>query len=284
MNTSKSKWSSLPKLRTVQNCQFLLGCALLGLWVLMAILPLVRPSMDPYYQDPQQSLMSPSGTHLLGTDNLGRDVLVRVLAGARASILLGVSAAGVATIVGLAIGMVSALGPNWLQRALLVVVDAILAIPVLILSLAIAILFGQTYFAIGLAVAVALVPHIVRVVRAEVRALDREEFVQASRSLGSATWRVAYLHLLPGLRRVVVIQACLRSATAIWVEAALGFLGAGPPPPTPSWGLMISEGKDFLLLQPWACIGPSLAATATAVGFLLAADGLMSTAKHRSIW
>jgi peptide/nickel transport system permease protein len=257
---------------------------LLGSWLLLALAPSLWSSLNPYRQDDQAILANPGFASLLGTDNLGRDVLVRILAGAHASILLGVLAAAVATVIGLLVGLPAALGPQWLQRGLMLVTDAVLAVPVLILSLAIAILLGQTHVAIGTAVCVAIVPHIIRVVRAEIRSLDLEEFVQASRTLGTPTWRVTFMHLLPGLLRVLLVQASLRSATAIWVEAALGFLGAGPPPPTPSWGLMISEGKDFLLLQPWACIGPSVAVTSAALAFLLIADGMMSGANRRNYW
>ncbi|MBY0279666.1 ABC transporter permease [Candidatus Binatia bacterium] len=252
----------------------IVGGALLLLIAMLALLaPVVAPA-DPLRQDLPHQLERPSRAHPLGTDRLGRDVLARLLYGARLSLAVGTAAIAGALAVGVVAGTLAGYGGRVGDELLMRATDVLLAFPGILLAIALAAVLGPSARNVVIALTVMGWPAYARLVRAEIRAAAARESTRAAEALGATPLRIAVKHLLPSARPAIVVQATFGVAGAIVAEASLSFLGLGPPPPTPSWGAMLAEGRSFLLIAPHLVIAPAAALGLTVLAIQLLGDGL----------
>ena len=235
--------------------------------------PLVAPR-DPLATTLEQRLHPPDGTHPLGRDALGRDVLTRLLYGARVSFIVGGATLVISLLIGVTLGAVSGWVGGWLDEALVRVIDVFLAFPGLLLAIALAAVLGPSLSNVVIALSVLGWPGYARLARAEVAGLRRREFVHAAEALGARPVRIVLAHVLPLAAPTLLVQATFGMAGAIVAEASLSFLGLGVTPPTPSWGSMIAEGRTFMLVAPHVIVFPGLALAATVLALQLLGDGL----------
>jgi peptide/nickel transport system permease protein len=250
------------------------GAVFLALLILGALAaPMVAP-YDPLKQDLTRMLAGPSAAHPLGTDDLGRDVLTRLLYGARLSLGAACLAVAIATLAGVPIGLVAGYLGGAIDDALMRVIDALQAFPALILAMAIAAALGPGLFNVMVAVGVVYTPRFARLVRGQVLSLREEPFVESARAAGASHARVLARHVLPNVVAPVIVQVSIGVAFALLAETALSFLGVGIKPPEPSWGTDVGRGYRFMRLAPWLVFMPGTAILLTALAFNLVGDGI----------
>jgi peptide/nickel transport system permease protein len=249
----------------------------LGFLALLALGAAVGPRafpLDPYATALGERLRPPSATHPLGQDALGRDVLARVVYGARISLGVGAAAVLLSLVIGVALGAVAGYAGGWADEAIGRLIDVFLAFPGLLLAIALAAALGPSLVHVVLALALLGWTGYARLARTEVGALTARDFVLAARALGAAPSRIVVRHVLPLAAPTLCVQAAFGMASAIVAEASLSFLGLGAPPPLPSWGSMIDEGRPFLLVAPHLTVFPGVALAATVLALQLLGDGL----------
>lgn len=252
----------------------LLGLGILGVFALCGLFAPWLAPYDPYASDLENSLKPPTSQHWLGTDELGRDLLSRILYGARLSMVIGAIAAAIGVTVGVPVGLWSGyLGGRFdlvVQRA----IDVLLAFPSTVLAILLVTILGVGLVNVMIAVGIVSVPTYTRLVRGQVLSLKEQEFVEAARALGAGTFRIVPRHILPNTLAVLIVQTTLQVASAILSAAALGFLGLGVQQPTAEWGAMLSSARQYIQLAPHTLVFPGLAIMLTALGFNLFGDGL----------
>ncbi len=245
---------------------------------LVAVAALLAPQLAPY--DPRSGdlrgayLLPPGGAHLLGTDSQGRDVLSRVLFGARISLIVGVVSQSVAALLGVTLGLLAGYYGRWVDALLMRLADVTLAFPTLLLLIAIAAAIDPPLVLVFVVIGAVGWAAMARLVRSQVLVLRGADYVTAARALGAPGPRILYRHLLPNVRAQVIVAATLGAAGAMMAEAALSFVGLGVKPPTPSWGGMVADGRDLLRVAPWVSLAPGVALGLTVLGFNLLGDGL----------
>jgi peptide/nickel transport system permease protein len=260
---------------------FYVGASILALLVVSALLaPLIAPH-NPAAQNLDQDLLGYSSDHPLGTDKLGRDVLSRTLYGGRVSLLVGIMTVTISLSLGLVIGSLSGYLGGWIDQLLMRLVDVLLAFPGILLAIAFTAVLGPGLHHVILALCLIGWTGYARLVRGEILALKEREFVQAAEALGCGPSRVVRLHLLPNLLPPLFIQATFGLAAAIIAEGSLSFLGLGVEPPTASWGSMLNEGRQFLLVAPHLTTYPGLALMITVLGLNLVGDSLQDRLASR---
>ena len=242
--------------------------------VLMAVFAEWIAPYDPTAADWGAVRAAPSLAHPFGGDEVGRDVLARIVYGARASLGAGLVSVALAVSLGLPLGLVAGYAGGWVDGAIMRLTDALLAIPFLILAIALAAFLGPSLTNAMVAIGLSATSTFVRLTRAQVQAVAAEEFVEAARSVGNPPWRIALVHILPNIVPAILVQATLTIAAAIIAEASLSFLGLGQQPPEPSWGAMLNVAKNFLDQAPWMAIWPGLSIFLAVLGFNLFGDGL----------
>lgn len=258
------------------------GTAILLLLAVSAILaPLLAP-YDPTRQSLDDDLLSFSRAHPLGTDKLGRDILSRTLYGGRISLLVGFTTVAISLSAGLAIGSLSGLFGGWVDQLLMRLVDILMAFPGILLAIAFTAVLGPGLDHVVLALCLIGWTGYARLVRGEILSLREQEFIQSARALGCQPLRIVVFHLLPNLLPPLLIQATFGMAAAIIGEGSLSFLGLGVEPPTPSWGAMLNEGRQFLLIAPHLTTYPGLAIMVTVLGLNLVGDGLQNTLESKT--
>ncbi len=274
----RSHWA-LAWYRLRRNKAALLGAVIVLLLVFgAAFAPLLAP------HDPNQPFDSgltldgapaaPSRMFPFGADTLGRDLLSRILFGARISLTIGIVANGLAMVIGVAVGLVGGYFRGWLGTIVMRLTDVMMAFPVLLLAIAlVAVLKPSLWIVIGVIAFVYWTP-IARIVHGQVLTIKEREFVEAARAVGVGQWGIVFRHVLPHLVPVIIVYTTLGIATNVLFEAALSFLGVGVQPPTPSWGAMISDGQTYYRSAPWLVLYPGLAIMLTVLGFSLLGDGL----------
>jgi peptide/nickel transport system permease protein len=251
-----------------------LGLVLIVLFVVLAVLaPAIAP-YDPTAQSWANVRKAPSLAHWFGTDDVGRDVLSRVIYGARASLMAGGISIAIALSLGGPLGMVAGYLGGFVDALLSRITDAMLAIPFLILAIALAAFLGPSLGNAMIAIGVTTTPIFVRLTRAQVIAVKVEDYVEAARAVGNPPWRIALVHILPNILPPLLVQTTLSVAAAIIAEASLSFLGLGQQPPAPSWGSMLNSAQRFLASAPWMAIWPGFAIFLTVLSFNLVGDGL----------
>ncbi|MFE1599189.1 ABC transporter permease [Methylobacterium sp. ID0610] len=249
--------------------------------VALALLaPWIAP-FDPNEQDPLAALAPPSAEHWFGTDFFGRDVLSRVIWGARISLSVGFLATAAGVVLGAVIGIAAGYFGGWTDRLITAATDVLLSFPQLIMGLMLVAVLGPSLGNLILAIAVTAVPAFIRIARGSTLAMRQRDFVDACRALGYSDLRIMFGHILPNILDEVVVLASLWLATAIRTESTLAFIGLGVPPPTATWGSIVREGFDNLLDAPWLSIFPSLAILAVMVGLNLVGDGLRDATDPR---
>lgn len=260
--------------RLQRNRMAMTGLALvLVLFAVALLAPWLAP-YDPNFINLKQVLMPPSPDHLLGTDTLGRDVLSRIIFGARISLLVGFVAVGLATLIGLFVGALAGYYGGWVDSALMRLVDLMLCFPTLFLILAVIALLGPSIWNIMVVIGLTGWMGVARLVRAEFLSLREREFVTAARALGAGDARLILRHLLPNALTPVMVSATLGVAGAILTESALSFLGLGVQPPTPSWGNILTAGKDNIEIAWWLSVFPGLAILVTVMSYNLLGEGI----------
>ena len=245
--------------------------------VALILLALLAPLIVPYPPNATSWTLirkPPSVLHWMGTDENGRDVLSRVIYGARASLLAGLVSVGIAGGVGVPLGLLAGLLGGWVDAVIGRLVDAMLACPFLILAIALAAFLGPALSNAMIAIGITAAPIFVRIARGATLEAAAQEYVEAARALGNPPWRVALRHVLPNIAPPLLVQATLAIAAAIIAEASLGFLGLGQQPPDPSWGSMLNAAQRFLDQAPWLAIFPGAAIFLAVLSFNLAGDGL----------
>ena len=261
----------------------LCGAVVVVFFVVLAVFaPLVAP-FDPAQTDWGAVRKAPSAVHWLGTDEIGRDVLARLIWGARASLLAGVVSVAIALALGVPIGLVSGYCGGWLDSLLMRMTDALLACPFLVLAIALAAFLGPSLTNAMIAIGISSMPVFIRLTRGQVLAVAVEDYVEAARAVGNSHPRIALRHVLPNVVPPLLVQATLAIATAIIAEASLSFLGLGQQPPDPSWGSMLNVAKNFLGQAPWMALWPGLAICAVVLGFNLLGDGLRDALDPREV-
>jgi peptide/nickel transport system permease protein len=249
------------------------GLTLAAIVLLGALLaPWLAPE-DPLAMSPRR-FGAPSASAWLGTDQFGRDLLSRLLYGARVSIAVSFAAVGMATLIGGTIGLCAGFFGGRVDLLLMRGVDVLMAFPTLLLALAVVATFGGSIRNLILAVTLAYIPIFSRVVRGSALSVKQNDFVEASRALGARDGRIILRAILPNVLAPIIVQATFNLSTAIMIEAALSFLGLGVQPPAPSWGSMLSEARNFMELDPWLALAPGGAITLAVLGFNLFGDGL----------
>ena len=252
-----------------------LGAALVALALAAALAaPLAIPAEWATRMDMTARLSPPTLAHPLGTDQLGRDLLVRVALGARTSILIAVSAVALSLAIGLPLGIASGYYGGAFDNVAMRLVDTLLAFPALLLALTISAVLGPSLPNTILAIGVAFTPFLARIVRGEALRVARAPYVEAARSCGTRDAAILWRHVLPNIMPALIVQATISLAFAILAEAALSFLGLGTQPPQASWGLMIQASRDFLDRAPWTALAPGAAVAATVLGLNMLGDAL----------
>lgn len=255
-----------------------------GILVVLIVSALFAPALaphDPARQNLDQDLLAHSREHPLGTDKLGRDILSRTIYGSRVSLLAGAATVALSLIIGLALGALSGYLGSWVDQLLMRVVDVLLAFPGMLLAIALTAVLGPGLDHVILALCLIGWTGYARLVRGEILALREREFVEAARALGCRPSRLVVRHLLPNILPALSIQATFGLAAAITAEGGLSFLGLGVEPPTPSWGSMLNDGRQFLLVAPHLTAYPGIALMLTVLGLNLVGDGLQERLNAR---
>ncbi len=252
-----------------------LGLAIVITLALAAIASVwIAPFSAVASQNLKDALQPPSAGHWMGTDQFGRDVGLRVLYGARISLFVGFVAVAIGMSIGLVLGTSAGFFGGWWDTVVMRITDIMLAFPFLLLALAITAALGPSLQNVLLALGIASFPSYTRLVRGNVLSLREEDYVDAARVAGAGANRIMFKHLIPNLVGTLIVYGTLRVSTAILAEAGLSYLGLGAQPPTPTWGGMLSEGRDYILFFEWLPLFPGLAILLTVTGFNLLGDGL----------
>ncbi len=278
----RSEWARIWR-RLRQHRPALAGAALIGLLVLLGLFPDMVAPYSAYDINSSLRGNAPSTVHPFGMDQVGRDVLSRVIHGARIAMLVGFSATGLSLVVGVSVGATAGYFGGAVDAILMRVVDALQAFPILVLLIAIAAALGPSLTNVIVIIGLTTWAQYARVVRADVLSLREREFVFAARTIGVPSRRIIVRHILPNVMGPIIVLASLSVAGVILLESALSFLGLGTQPPTPSWGSMLSDGRAYILTYPHIALFPGLAITVTVLAFNLLGDGLRDALDPRTI-
>jgi peptide/nickel transport system permease protein len=260
--------------RPLRHATFTLGAAVTLLLLLTAALSLAWTPKDPLAMSIAARLAVPSADHPFGTDQFGRDLLSRVMAGAVTSIMVGVIAVGIGSLVGVALGMLSGYTGGWVDETLMRFVDAVQGFPAILSALLFTAVFGPGMVIAMVAIGLAFVPAFARLTRGSFLELRGREFVVAAQALGARDRRLVLRHILPNTLPPLIVQATTSFPIAILAEAGLAYLGLGTQPPHPSWGLMLKDAQNFLSMSPGYALFPGGAIALTVLGLNLLGDGL----------
>jgi peptide/nickel transport system permease protein len=266
----------------------MIGLAIVLFWVFVAIFAPALTPFTPYEQDWRAPNQGPSTVHVLGTDELGRDLWSRLIYGARVVLVVlpvsenvylpgGTALWGVfvALLVGTTLGLISGYYGGWLDEVVMRLLDAMMAIPIILLFLIIMAALGASAVNVVIAITIVGTPGIARLVRSLTLDVRTREYIRAAETRGESPWYIMFVEILPNARGPIIVDAMLRVGYAIFAMGTLGFLGLGMPPPSPDWGSMVAKGREFILAgSPWAALWPSLAIASLVVGLNLLADGL----------
>ncbi|HTX58160.1 MAG TPA: nickel transporter permease [Verrucomicrobiae bacterium] len=260
--------------RLVRTPGAMAGLAVVSVLVLCAVFAPLIAHTDPLAQNLAQQSLAPSAQHWFGTDKLGRDLFSRIVFGARISIRIGVLAVGIAITAGTILGVTAGFFGGAVENVIMGAVDVLLAFPSIILAIAIATVLGPSIDHLMIAIAVVYVPQYARLSRASVLQVKGLDYIEAARAIGASRRRIIWRHILPNILAPLLVQATLGIATATLEAAGLSYLGLGARPPTPEWGAMLNDARDYWMQSPWALIFPGIAITLTVLGFNLLGDGI----------
>lgn len=253
--------------------------AMAGLFIVtvLVVVAIFAPYIAPYRYDEvnfEESLKPPSAKHLLGTDLLGRDVFSRIVYGSRVSLQVGIIAVAISVLIGVALGLVSGYFGGWVDVLIMRLVDITYSFPFLLFAIAIMTILGPGMINVFIAIGIINWAWFARVTRGSVLSAKEQEYVLAAIAMGASPLRIMFKHIMPNVIAPVIVGAALNSGYAILAEAALSFLGIGVQPPYPSWGLMLSDARNYISTAPWMTVYPGLAIALTVLGFILLGNGL----------
>jgi peptide/nickel transport system permease protein len=260
--------------RFLRHQPAVLGLTAIAIYTAAALLAPVIAPFNPLDMSAGPRLYPPNIVHWLGTDEFGRDILSRIMYGARIAFTVGVSAALFAAVVGSTIGLIGGYYGGLLDRLVTMLIDLVFAFPTILLALALAVFLSPKVETVIVAIAVVQSPHFARIVRGATLAVKEQPFVDAARAVGASDLRILRQHVFPNVLAPLVIQLALSFSYAVLAESSLSFLGVGNPPPAPSWGAMLTGAYGYVEQAPWAAIFPGLAITILILGFNLIGDGL----------
>jgi ABC-type dipeptide/oligopeptide/nickel transport system permease subunit len=250
------------------------GAVVLVVFILIAIFaPLISP-YDPYKMDLANTLSHPNGDHLLGTDNLGRDSLSRIMYGTRTSLMIGLIVVGTASIIGMLLGLIAGYFGSWTNTIIMRIIDAMMSFPMILLALVIAALLGGGIKNVIIALAAALTPTYARLMCAQVLSVKENDYILAERTLGATHDRIMLRHIVPNCIPAIIVQITMMLGSVILAEAGLSFLGIGISQPTPAWGSMVNDGRDYLLTHPILSFAPGVTIMLLVFAFNMVGDGL----------
>ena len=261
-------------MRLVSNQRVVVGSAVLLITLFVAVFAGLIAPYDPNGQLLAERLAGPSAAHPFGEDQLGRDVLSRVIYGSRVSLGVGFSSVAITIVIGTVIGVAAGYFGKWTDNILMRFVDVFISIPVFMLLLTVVAIYGSSVVLLVTFIGISAFPGAARIVRAEVLSLMPRDFVLAARVVGASPVRIMYLHLVPNLLPVIIVSATLRVGAAILTEAGLSYFGLGVPPPSPTWGGMVADGRTFLDVGWWISTFPGIALLVVVVATNLVGDGL----------
>jgi len=256
------------------NRSALAGLLIISVFLVLAVTAPLLPIADPVATSWSAIRKAPSAAHWLGTDDIGRDILSRMIWGARASLMAGVFSVGIAVAIGVPLGLISGYFGGWIDIIISRITEAFLAMPFLITAIALAAFLGPSLGNAMIAIGFSAMPLFVRLTRGQVLTVKTEDYVEGARSVGLGHYRIITRYILPNVFSPLLVQASLTIATAIIAEASLSFLGLGQQPPAPSWGSMLNVAKNFLSQAPWMAMWPGAAIFLVVIGFNLLGDGL----------
>lgn len=269
----QASWVVVGK-RLLRNKAFVFGGLIVLIFLLLALFPQWFTHYNPIEKDLANRLLPPSITHWFGTDDLGRDICARVIYGARVSLQVGLLSVGIALVIGSLIGVIAGYFGGVLGETLMRIIDIILAFPSILLAILIVAILGPGLTNAMIAIGIVNVPLYARLLRSATLQVCNQEFIEASQAMGASHTRIITFHILPNCLSPLIVQATLGIGAAILETAGLSFLGLGAQPPTPEWGTMLSNSKDFIRMAPWTLTFPGLAITAVVIAFNLMGDGL----------
>ena len=267
--------------RLMRHRGALIGLAILVVMFFLAVVADIVAPYQPNIMAPGKELQSPSGEHLFGTDQFGRDILSRIIHGTRLSFQVGFIAVGIATLCGVTLGLLSGYYGRWVDALVTMWIDIMLAFPGILLALAIVAVLGPSLLNLMVAVGIAAVPSYTRLVRGAVLSAKQQQYVEAARVVGVSNTAIMFRHLLPNVLAPVIVLATLGIGGAILTGAALSFLGLGAKPPTPEWGARLSTGRNYLTTAPWITLFPGLAIMMTVLSINMLGDGLRDSLDPR---
>ncbi|MFD1173741.1 nickel transporter permease [Oceanobacillus picturae] len=260
--------------RIIKSKTALIGVIIIVLLVLTAILAPVIATHSPTAQDIVNRYQAPSSDHLLGTDELGRDIFSRIVYGTRISIQIGVIAVGISLAIGVLLGGIAGYYGRWIDQIVMRFIDIMMAFPSILMAIALVAVLGPSLQNAMIAVGIVGIPQFARIVRSAVLSIKENEYIEAAKSIGAKHGRILIQHVLPNCVAPIIVQATLGVGTAILDAAGLSFLGLGAQPPTPEWGAMLSDGRAAIQNAPWVVAFPGLAIFFVVLGFNLFGDGL----------
>ncbi|MCQ1837048.1 ABC transporter permease [Neorhizobium galegae] len=257
-----------------KNRSALVGAVIVLFFTILAAAAPILPIIDPVATSWTAIRKAPSAMYWLGTDDLGRDILSRMIWGARASLMAGVFSVAIAVGIGVPFGLISGYFGGWVDMVISRITEALLAMPFLIMAIALAAFLGPSLMNAMIAIGLSAMPIFVRLTRGQVLAVKTEDYVEGARAVGLNHFEIMTRYILPNVFAPIIVQATLTIATAIIAEASLSFLGLGQQPPAPSWGSMLNVAKNFLSQAPWMAMWPGAAIFLVVIGFNLLGDGL----------
>lgn len=258
----------------VRNRTAVFGVIMVVFMVVVAVFAGWVAPWDPELQVYTDLMEPPSVQHLMGTDDLGRDILSRIIFGARASLPVGTVSMGVSSAIGVILGLLAGYYGGRVDTVIMRILDAVLAFPSLLLAIFLVAILKPSLQNAMIAIVVVSIPAFARVTRANVLSVKEKEYVEASRSLGLKNWRIMLMHVLPNIMSPIIVQVSLGVGRAILIEASLSFLGLGVQPPTPAWGSMLANGRQFITMAWWMITFPGIAIFLSVLGFNFIGDGL----------
>ena len=268
-----SRWGrELKKIRG--NKMLMVGGIIVLIFIILIIAGPGITGWDYKKMNIRERFAEPSRSHLMGTDNYGRDTFARIIHGARISFLVGVLSVGIGVVGGMLVGAIAGFVGGFLDNLLMRITDALLAFPPLLLAIGLAAAIGPSIVTVSVIIGIIYIPRFARVMRGAVLSEKSKEYVEAARAIGQDSWRILVMHIGPATLSPVIVMATIVFALAVIIEASLSFLGLGVPPPTPSWGSMLSESRAFMGKSVWMAIFPGLIISAAVLGLNLLGDGL----------
>lgn len=268
--------------RFIRHPLGIVGGIIISILILTAIFgPLIAP-FDPNEMNFDVRFAGPSLSHPLGTDEFGRDTLSRIMHGSRVSLQVGIISVSIATVIGTLLGMIAGYGNRLVDEIIMRLMDVLFAFPAILLAIAVLAILGRGVGNAMIAIGIVYIPIFARIARAEVLKVKQEEFVEVARALGASDVEILYRHIFPNILAPIIVEISLSLSFAILAEAALSFFGLGTQPPDPSWGRMLSEGRQYFRQSAWMGIFPGLAIMLSVMGFNFLGDGLRDALDPKS--